>query len=430
VITLPSTTGRRQGVDLRAVATIFAAASAGVGYLLWSLSSTGDYLGNGPVAGDNAGPAITALAHGHLGALAANQPLMGLTSILLRAPLVALSDLFGGSALLGYRLGAFVCMIPAIALGAWMISRRGISRQARLAGGLAALVVLGGPATIQAINLGHPEEVLAAVLMTGAVLAATRGRSGWAGVFLGLAVGTKQWALLAAPCVLFALPERRLATATKAGAIGLVLTATLPLADPAVFARADAIVGGVRYTNPLSLWWPFGSAYPVPARATVPVAHVLPLGLTRSTASAIAMLVALSVVWMHGRRTRVIGGGIDALALLALAGLARCVCDPDPLQYYFLDLLLPLAAWESVTLKRFPVVTGLATGAAALLASGRAAFLAGASLHPPALVNALTISAALALGFYLARRAFLPSETSARRFELTLDAIRPNVGNH
>jgi hypothetical protein len=386
---------------------------------------------NGPVAGDNAGPAITALAHGHLGALAADQPLMGLTSILLRAPIVALTDLLGGGALLGYRAGAFACLLPAILLVAWMISRRGVGSGERLAAGLAAIVVLGGPATVQAIHLGHPEEVLACVLMTGSVLAASKGRGTSAAVLLGLAVGTKQWALLAAPCVLFALPERRLATAAKAGVVALLTSAMLPLADPTAFARADSIIGGMRFTDPFSLWWPLGSSYPIPAHATAaPIAHLLPLGLTRSVASASAMLLALAGVWMYARRrgADASGGGIDALALLALMGLVRCVCDPDPLLYNFVDVLIPLAVWESVTQRRLPLVTVLVTASSALVTTGQTAFLAGDALHPPALVSALSVATALALGAYLTYRTFSPARASSRRFELAFRAIRPTFG--
>ena len=114
-------------------------------------------------------------------------------------------------------------------------------------------------ATVDAIHLGHPEEVLAAVLATGAVLAAIRGRRGWAAVLLGLAVGTKQWAVLAAIPVLLALDDHRFATAVRAAGLALLLTAVLPIADPRAFARADSVVGGLNFTDPFSLWWPLGS---------------------------------------------------------------------------------------------------------------------------------------------------------------------------
>jgi len=54
------------------------------------------------------------------------------------------------------------------------------------------------------IAVGHPEEVLASTLGAAAVIAAGYRRPGLAGVTLGLAIGTKQWALLAAPPVLLA----------------------------------------------------------------------------------------------------------------------------------------------------------------------------------------------------------------------------------
>ena len=65
------------------------------------------------------------------------------------------------------------------------------------------------PITLRALDIGHPEELLGAVLCAGAVLAALRGRATLAGVLLGLAMANKAWAVLAIGPVLLALPERR-----------------------------------------------------------------------------------------------------------------------------------------------------------------------------------------------------------------------------
>jgi hypothetical protein len=388
----------------------------------------GDYRIVGPVAGDNPGPAITALAHLHLAALASNQPLMGLTSILLRAPLVALTSLLGGGDVLAYRLGAIACLVPAGLLACWLVARRGATSGERLAGAFGAILVLASPAVVDAIHLGHPEEVLAIALATAAVLAAVRGRGTSAAVLLGLAVGTKQWALLAAPCVLLALPGQRLATAVKAGATALVLSAILPLADPAAFARQDATVGGMNFTDPFSLWWPLGSRYPVPAHAAPAIAHLLPLGLTRSAATAIAILIALSAIWLYGRRAGATSKQVDPLALLALIGLLRCVADPDPLTYNFVDLLIPLAVWEVATLRRLPVVTVLVAAAVTVLSTGQAAFLAGTALDAaPGLISGLSLAWAVTLGCYLGHRTFVPAGGVGWRFVAPGRGFRPTV---
>ena len=191
--------GQTRAIVRTLAVVAFAGAGAAAVVLITRSSSMGDYRIAGPVAGDNPGPAITALAHLHLGALASNQPLMGLTSILLRAPLVALTSLLGGGDVLAYRLGAIACLVPAGLLAGWLVARRGATSRERLAGAFGAILVLASPAAVQAIQLGHPEEVLAIALATAAVLAAVRGRATPAAILLGLAVGTKQWALLAAP---------------------------------------------------------------------------------------------------------------------------------------------------------------------------------------------------------------------------------------
>jgi hypothetical protein len=376
-----------------------------VAYIALGSGASGDYSTRAPVAGDNAGPALDALIHGHLGRFVTHQPLMGLSSLLLRAPVAGLGVLMGADRGLVYGLGALVCLLPLALLSAWMVGRPGAPEQ-RLGAVFAAGILLIGPATVAAVHVGHPEEVLAAALATGAVVAASRHRPGWAWPMLGLAVGTKQWALLAAPCVLLALPDRRVVTGLKAGALALVLSATLPLADPAAFARADSVVGGLRFTDPFSLWWPLGTPISAPAHASfLPTAHLLPFALPRSAAAGAGLMLALAALWLYCSRRADLKTPIDPLALLALLGLFRCITDPDPLQYNFVALLIPLAAWEVVGLRRLPLATAVAAGAAAAVARGSEALSAGAGLHlTPSLLSALSIAWTVPLACYLARR--------------------------
>ncbi|MDQ6834982.1 MAG: hypothetical protein M3016_02235 [Actinomycetota bacterium] len=389
-----------------APAAVLLAGGAAVAHLTLGTPGAGDYSSGAPVAGDNAGPAIDALIHGHLSSLVSHQPLMGLTSIIARAPFSGIAAQLGAGSRLAYGFGALVCLLPAVLLAAWIAGRPGASKRQRLAGLIAAGIVLAGPATAEAVHIGHPEEVLAAVLATGAVVAATRSRAGWAWVLLGLAVGTKQWAVLAAPCVLMALPDRRCAIAAKAGALALALSAALPLAGPAAFTRADSIVGGLTFTDPFSLWWPLGSPIPAPLHAAfVPSAHLLP-GITRSAAAGFGLVAVLGAMWLYRSRRGGREARIDPLALLALCGLARCVTDPDPLQYNFVALLIPLATWEAVELGRLPLLTTLVMGSIGLLVRGSVALNAGASADlTPTAVSLLSIGGSLTLGAYLSRRA-------------------------
>ncbi|HXZ72720.1 MAG TPA: hypothetical protein VEH31_17860, partial [Streptosporangiaceae bacterium] len=290
-------------------------------------------------------------------------------------------------------------------------ARRADSARQIAAAAFAAAVIVAGPATVHATQVGHPEEVLATVLATGAVISASAERKGWAAVLLGLAIGSKQWALLATPCVLLALPDHRAAVAVRAGLIAAAAIVVLPLASPAAFAHADASVGNLKTSDPFSIWWPIS---PRPFGAVhVFTARFLPLNFTRSEAAALALGIATTALCVYGRR---IGAGwmprVDGLALLALLGLLRCVCDPDPLTYNLVAVVIPLAVWEAGVRRRLPIVSAAVWGLLALLPSGGNAFDAG--LNPvfgqPAAV-VLWLTAMVALGCYLARSSFAAPAT-------------------
>src|SRR6202035_2924123 len=88
------------------------------------------------------------------------------------------------------------------------------------------------PVTLYALQDGHPEELLGAVLCVAAVLAAQRRHAGWAGLLLRLALLNQEWALLAIAPVLVALPAYRWRTLALAGtiAVGFYLPLLLPAA--------------------------------------------------------------------------------------------------------------------------------------------------------------------------------------------------------
>ena len=183
------------------------------------------------------------------------------------------------------------------------------------------------------------------------------------------------------------------------------------------FARlADSVVGGLNFTDPFSLWWLLGS------RITAAVtAHRLPLGLTRSVASALACMAGLGVLAAYAAKRRSQRRAYDALALLALMGLLRCIADPDPLEYNFVALLIPLAAWEAVTLERLPIMSALATAAVAVLGTGSVAMMAGTAWSlGPAAVSALSLGWTLALASYLGYRAVSTRSSGVRRPKLPL----------
>jgi hypothetical protein len=378
------------------------AAGAWLAWVVFTLTTSGDYTGRGPVDGDNAGPILLALAHGHVSQALSLQPLMGPTSIVWRLPFVVLADLLGGREHLVYALGALACLGPAVGLIAWLARRAASVRQLTFVA-LAAAAIVAGPATSQALRFGHPEEILATVLAILAVLTASRGRHGWAAVLLGLAIPTKQWALIAAPCVLLALPDRRLAVAVRAAFIAGVGVIALPLADSAAFARAEAVVGGGRVGGLYSLWTSLDLLVGKPA------IHTLPAGFTHAQAATAALLVALTVVYVYARRQASRRShAIDVLPLLALFGLLRCVCDPIPWTYYFVALIIPLAVWEAGILKRLPLVTGLCCAGLSLGPSAGLTYLGGPGVAVSPVVNFVWLGAIATLAYYLASCAVGP----------------------
>ncbi len=385
-------------------AAVVPAAVAGLCWVALGVTATGDYQPAGPVAGDNPAPAIAALIHGHLTALIAQQPLMGLVSLVWRAPLGAAAAWLGGGPRLGYQLGALACLLPVLAVALWMAGRA--RSRTHWAAGTAAIVLIAcGPATVAALDLGHPEEVLTALLAAGAAVLAGRDRPVGAGVLLGLAIGTKQWALLAAPCVLLSLPARRLVAAALAAAVAAPAVGLLPLLNTSAFVRANRWVDGIHTANPLSVWWPIAGGHIGAGDAS---AHLLPLSLTRGTAAVIALALACAGIWAYAHRHRRQGRlpEVDGLALLAALGLVRCLTDPLPVNYYYLAVVIPLALWEGGTRRRLPLLAVLVSVAVAWMPRSVAA-AAGHGAAGLALLNALWMGGGLVLGVHLVRRAVL-----------------------
>lgn len=148
--------------------------------LVFSTHGSGDYVPGGPVMGDNAAPAITALMHGDLVGYAAHQPTMGATSLLLRAPMVLLAHALHGNPMLGYQLGAFICLLPLGLFAGWLVARRSALSIERFSGAIVAVLLVLGPVVQDSVSSGHPESVLKGVLSVVAVLAALSGRTRWA----------------------------------------------------------------------------------------------------------------------------------------------------------------------------------------------------------------------------------------------------------
>lgn len=107
------TGGRWRVGSVQAVARAGLVVLALASVVVFSLASSGDYGATQAVSGDNAAPGIEALLHGHVAGYFARQPLIGLTTILLRLPLAALAHGLGGDDLSVYKFGALSVRWPA-----------------------------------------------------------------------------------------------------------------------------------------------------------------------------------------------------------------------------------------------------------------------------------------------------------------------------
>jgi hypothetical protein len=312
---------------------------------------------------NEAWPAFERLIAGDLHGFLTASPVAYAGSMVVRAPFAALAGALGFDSMPAvYRAGALPCLL-ALATLAVHLARRARkdhpeSRWWMLVIGLAA----ASPIAWTSVWFGHPEELLATALAVGAILAALGGRAVLAGALLGVAVASKQWAVLAVlPCVLAAPRHhvRLLAAAAGAGAAAML---PVMLADPGAYATAQqSISSSAQWFRPRQLWWPFG----VPAPASLgapPGTAVTPDWLVPIAKPLIvALAVPLSALWLRRRRARA-----DALLLFALLMLARCVLDPWNMVYYHLPLVIALLAWEVASKRRIPTLA-LATTAAVWL---------------------------------------------------------------
>ncbi len=314
-------------------------------------------------------PALGALTHGHVLEFLRLAPAYG-GSLVERAPFALLPGLWGGGQLAVYRMVALPCLLAGATLGVWLCVRLRAAGRPMLWKAVALGICVGNPLTLQALELGHPEELLGACLCVAAVLLAGRDRPVWAGVLLGLAIVNKEWALLAAGPVLLALPAgRRWRGVVSAFVVAAAVLAPLMLTSGGRFAastHAAALAPGDLF-QPWQVWWFLGwhgglvhgqFGIPLPGYRIGPswtgtISHplIVVVGL--------GMAVAL---WLQ--RCRKAGAGAlsehDALLLLVLVLLLRCLLDTWDTGYYMLPSLLALLTWEALGESRRPPIVALA----------------------------------------------------------------------
>jgi hypothetical protein len=276
---------------------------------------------------------------------------MGPLSLMVRAPLAAL---VGSNSLWAYRIGALACLLAVVALGG-ILQRRSTPRIAAVA---ATLLILN-PVSLDALRLGHPEERLCSALCVMALLFAGR-RPVVAGILLGSALATKQWALIAIAPVLLAAPrERRVSLALVAGGFAALVMLPLLIADPHAFISAlNRPAFGLGEMRSGNIWGFIAIQHPVPlGDGQETFSYLVPTWLQHLAHPLVAALtIGLGLAALRSRRA------IDPLALLALLMLVRCVLDPWDHAYYHAPFLAALIAWEVVEARRVPWVS--AVGAA------------------------------------------------------------------
>jgi hypothetical protein len=298
---------------------------------------------------------LAALLHGHILGFLRSAPAYG-PSLELRAPFALIASLAGGSRLLIYRFSALPCLLALAALGAWVATRLRAAGRGRLTAALTLAVCAVNPLTFYAMKIGHPEEVLGAVLCVVAVLAALRGHVNWAGVLLGLAIANKEWALVAIGPVLIALPARRIQALLIAAGVAGLLLAPISIASDSVrnaTARVTAGTGGQIF-YPQQVWWFLGTpGHWVPSmRGQLLHGFRLPPSWLQGRAHLLIVWIGLPLTWLAARRRM---PRENALALLALLLLLRCMLDPWDVVYYPLPFAIALLSWE--TLVRGPRYT-------------------------------------------------------------------------
>jgi hypothetical protein len=232
-----------------------------------------------------------------------------------------------------------------------------------------SLLAVFNPGTFRSLHWGHPEELLTAALCVGAIIAATRGRGLLAGVLLGLAVATKQWAVIAVIPTLLAATQQRLRLGLVAGTLAAAIALPALLLQPqAVVATHAAIVVAQTQsvTSPPNVWWPFST----PRTATDRKASSSGFGAKipnwlGTLAHPLIVLLGIPLGWLFWRR-RALLRPEDALGLFALLMLLRCLLDPWNIDYYHAPFLLALLGWEALGRHAWPRVTLFASAALAL----------------------------------------------------------------
>jgi hypothetical protein len=398
-------------------ACVLAAVAAAIGLSAGSHGS-GDY-GSPRCAHwgcDDPSRSLHALVTGDLGGFFRYQPAMGLTSLLIRAPAVALAHASGGDLKSEYEAGAAVCLALATLIAvwlAWLAHRRG----APLVAALTALALwLVAIVASRALLLGHPEEAVAATLALAAIALAAGGQPLAAGVVIGIAIGAKEWALLVAPAVVLAGSAGQWKrVAATAALVAVLLLGVMAIGNPTSFrlAHEGQRAGDKHTVTPATLWFRLGTKHIVGQGGGLVFYEVYPPKLIGRWCRPFVILFSLVAALLFYRRR-----GFNSLAVFALAAfvlLARTLFDTQTFSYHLIPMLMAVGAWEVFARKRFPIVTMLATIAFQLTVHVVASSADISSYGFNAIFLAWTLPLFVLLGVETYRRSTPRARPSARR---------------
>ena len=231
----------------------------------------------------------------------------------------------------------------AVLLAGVVASLRAAGRGGRVREPVTMLaVVLCAPVVACLLEFFHPQDLVAMGLCLLGVAAALRGRWVWAGVAVGLAITTHQFALLvAAPLFVVAPARRRWWFAGGTALAGVLVDLPFLIATSGRAFRAIVIGSGFFPSYGGTILWEFGFRGVPFFLAT----RVLPIA------------VAFALSWWVQRRLG--ARTLEPTALISLVGVCltlRLVFEENLWGYYFMALAVTLVVLESVRRRLRPAV--------------------------------------------------------------------------
>jgi hypothetical protein len=291
--------------------------------------------------------------------------------------------------------------VAAAAVGIVIVGRMRRANRSRLARGVLLALFVANPLTLRAGAFGHPEELVSGALVVAAVLVASRGRSVWAGILLGLAIANKEWAIVATGPVLLALPRARVKALVVGGGVAAAVLAPVLLAGSG-FATQLTAVGSLSSApaifHPEQIWWLFGGRGPG-GHAASGVAWAIRLS------HPLIVVIGIPLTLLAARLPR---REHAPLLLLALILLLRAELDVWDTVYYFLPFVFALGAWEALSFERPPL------GALSATAIAWVVFVWRPPWFTPDEVSACFLAVALPATACLAARLYVPGDWRTR----------------